>query len=504
MFVRRWQHSSRSPLYGILLLAILLRIWAALAPGFHHPDAIFQYLEPAHRLLSGEGVITWEWRTGIRSWLLPTLFAVPLAVGQALSPDGQLPLMLPRLATGAASLGIVWAAWNIGRRHSLLTATLAAFVAATWFELVFFAAETLSEPLAVAAMIPAAALIADPRPRTGKIVLAGALFGLAVFARPHYAPAVAALVVVSWWHDLAPRRFDRRRWGALIGGAVLVAAAGAVVDARQGLMPFAWILANFEQNIVHNVSARYGTFPILTYVDWSRQLWSWWLIPAIIGVRFGWRQCPGLLAAAAVTLLLHSVIPHKEYRFVFLTVAAVTLLAAFGWGELIAIAGRRWGASKARGVAIAVFAMWGAASIGVAQGNSSPARIRPSTDGWKTFAVLRQDPAVCGVALIEPATFTAFPGTVGLRRGTPISLFTSGDPASRDGDRWTTALRWRQTFNRIVTVSNGPPPLPPGYRVDHCEGPAEARMCIIARPGTCKDGARSPFLVNRVLARRGY
>jgi phosphatidylinositol glycan class B len=503
MSLNRWQHKWVCQFHWLMLLAVVLRVWAAVTPGFHHPDAIYQYLEPAHRLLSGEGVITWEWRTGIRSWLLPTLLAVPLSVGEALSPSGQLPMILPRLATGAASLGIVWAAWTIGRRHSLATASLAAFVAATWFENVFFSAETLAEPLAVAAIIPAAALITSHRLRTADIVLAGALLGFAVFARPHYAPAAAALVLVSWWSNLDRKIFAVRRWAALMAGATVVAAAGAVVDALHGLTPFAWIVENFRQNIVHNVAARYGTFPFLSYVAWAMEVWNWWLVPAIIGVRFGWRQCPGLLAAAAVTLLLHSVIPHKEYRFVFLTVAAVTLLAAFGWGELISIASRRWGVPSGRRVAIGVFVMWGAASIALAQGQFAANQLAPGVDGWKTFAVLRNDPAVCGVALVEPASFSDVPGAVALRRGTPISVFWNGDPAGKDGP-WRTAMRWRQSFNRIVTVSRGSAPVPPGYRIEHCEQRWTDRMCIIARPGRCNGAETSPFLINRMMARTGY
>lgn len=283
------------PLAWLMLLGAMLRVWAALTPGFHHPDAIYQYLEPAHRLLTGEGVITWEWRTGIRSWMLPALLAIPLGIGEAIYPNGLLPMILPRFATAAASLGIIWAAWDIGRRHSATTGVLAGIVAATWFEIVFFAAETLAEPIAVTAFLPAAALLTARHAGPRRIAAAGALFAFAALARPHYAPAAAVLVLVEWRRDL----FDGKRWAMLLAGALAVAAASAIVDAARGLVPFAWILGNFEQNIVHNVSARYGTFPALAYVAWFMEVWSWWMVPAVIGILYGWRQAPGLLAATA-------------------------------------------------------------------------------------------------------------------------------------------------------------------------------------------------------------
>jgi hypothetical protein len=68
-----WPHS----LVAILLLAASIRLPLAFWPNLHHPDKIFQYLEPAWRMLGHEGVYSWEWRYGIRGFLLPTLMARP-------------------------------------------------------------------------------------------------------------------------------------------------------------------------------------------------------------------------------------------------------------------------------------------------------------------------------------------------------------------------------------------------------------------------------------------
>ena len=498
-----WRAYVARPLPSLMLIAILLRAWAALTPGFHHPDAIYQYLEPAYRLLGGDGVVTWEWRTGIRSWLVPALLAGPLALGEAIDPIGSLPMILPRLATAIASLGIVWAGWDIGRRHDPVTGLLTGFVAATWFELVFFAAETLAEPLATAAIIPAAALATCPRMTAGKALAAGALLGFAALARPHYAPAGAAIVLVSWSHTLSPTRFDGRRWVMLIVGAMAVALGSAAIDLMQGLTPFAWILENFQQNIVHNVSARYGTFPGLSYVAWFMEVWRWWMIPATIGVLFGWRQCPGLLAAAAVTLVIHSLIPHKEYRFIFLGIAILVLLAAMGWGAIIGIVRHRWGAVTGIRAATGIFTMWILASAVLAQGNMAPGQLKPNTDGWNTFARLRADPTVCGVGLIVPASFANMPGAVALRQNTPLSMFWTDDPALDRNRPWATAARREQDFNRIVTVTRGRIQPPEGWHIEHCEQQWTDRMCILARAGSCRKDSQSPFEINRAMARLG-
>src|SRR5271157_4049627 len=61
---------------ALLAIALGLRVGLAIHfPNVFHPDEIFQTLEPAHRLVYGYGVTTWEWREGIRSWVLPAFLA---------------------------------------------------------------------------------------------------------------------------------------------------------------------------------------------------------------------------------------------------------------------------------------------------------------------------------------------------------------------------------------------------------------------------------------------
>ena len=59
-------------LLAIIGVGFALRfLLAELSPNIHHPDELFQYLEQAHRLVFGYGVVPWEFRVGTRSWLLP-------------------------------------------------------------------------------------------------------------------------------------------------------------------------------------------------------------------------------------------------------------------------------------------------------------------------------------------------------------------------------------------------------------------------------------------------
>ena len=63
-------------LLPVLAVAFVARAAIALSGDFVlHPDEIMQYLEPAHRLVFGNGVTYWEYFYGARSWLVPGLVA---------------------------------------------------------------------------------------------------------------------------------------------------------------------------------------------------------------------------------------------------------------------------------------------------------------------------------------------------------------------------------------------------------------------------------------------
>src|ERR1700722_10406628 len=136
------------PLAAILLIAAAIRLPLAFWPNTHHNDEIFQYLEPAWRMLGHDSIVSWEWRDGMRGWLLPTLLAGPVAVGDWLIPGGMGAFVLPRLVAATASLSIVVSAWMFGARVSRTHAIIAGFVTAIWFELAYFAPHVLGEPLA--------------------------------------------------------------------------------------------------------------------------------------------------------------------------------------------------------------------------------------------------------------------------------------------------------------------------------------------------------------------
>ena len=130
-------------------------------PGIHYPDEVMQSLEQAHRLVFGNGLVPWEFRDGVRSWLLPVLLAGPMWLGDALAPaTGAYRLLaqalIAALSASTVVIGYVWA-----RQHGVRHAVLAAVVLSTWFELVYFGARAMGEVVATAFLFAGVFLCAD-------------------------------------------------------------------------------------------------------------------------------------------------------------------------------------------------------------------------------------------------------------------------------------------------------------------------------------------------------
>jgi hypothetical protein len=126
-----------------------------------HPYEILEYLEPAHRLVFGQGIVTWEYAYGTRSWIIPGFIALILKCLAALGldrPDIYLPTV--RLVFCAISLSLPVSVYRIAQ--ALLdegAARLALVGTAFWYELIFFAPTPMQDALAAYAFFAALAFL---------------------------------------------------------------------------------------------------------------------------------------------------------------------------------------------------------------------------------------------------------------------------------------------------------------------------------------------------------
>jgi hypothetical protein len=450
-----------------------------------HPDEVLQYLEPAYRLLTGDGIITWEYRYGMRGWLLPWLLAGPMATGQAVGGTAFAGIIAARIAAAAVGLIPVIAAWHLGRRLSPLHGIVAMAVMAVWYEQVVFSTHVLTETLATSLFLGAAAIV-DRREGRGRIAAGGAMLALAVVLRFHYAVAAGVFLLLALGTDW-------KRWGWLILGAVPVLVLSGAVDIAMGQWPFGWAWANVEQNLIANKAAQFGEFGIEAYAE---MLWLHWqvaIVPILWCAILGARRSPALAAAALVNLAVHLAIGHKEYRFILLTGEITILLAAIGSVDLIE---RLRGRVPVRPAIVALIATWGIASAALAASDVADL-------GWHRFesgnrlareAALRP---VCGVALVD-GNYWATGGQTYLNR-IPLYYILGHDAAAERAQFAATA----QAYDAIIAAPDRGT-IPANYRRLGCSGEGSERLCLAIRDGGCRhDAASNARSMRRLMEANG-
>ncbi len=292
----------------MLALGFALRAGCALAlPNVYWPDEIFQTLEPAHRLLFGNGIVSWEWRAGARNWLFPGFLAAVMQLTAPLGPGSTGYIAGTPCVLSALGMLPAWAAWRIARR----TTSAGPALLAGWCELVYFAPKALNEVTAGHLLAAAVALV--PIPGDGRsprrALAAGFVFGLAVALRPHLGPAVLAGIVFA-----SRTEAWNRRAASLWLGAGAAFALGGIVDAFSWGMPFQSYLRNPIENLVVGRSLVYGSEPFYAYLHGFLRVWAFGFGAIAALFLWGARRQPLPALIAGVALLVHSAIPHKQYR----------------------------------------------------------------------------------------------------------------------------------------------------------------------------------------------
>ena len=321
----------------VLALAFAVRAAVALAGDFVlHPDEIMQYLEPAHRLAFGSGVVYWEYFYGARSWLVPGVVAGVLTLFDAVGlgePSWYVGGV--KLLFCAVSLAIPAGMYCFARRHFGENAARPALLAgAFWYELAGFAHKPLTEFVATAPLLGLLALCVGPASDRRSVVWqAAGLAVLVVAIRVQYAPVAMVLLGVV---------FLRTRFKLLI--ALAAASALFAVGVFDAVTWEGGLFHSYVTNVRFNLVL--GEMRAAESPAWQ---FLWWL--TLAGGGLGvlclaaslWRPARYglLLGLIGLLLLAHSVQAHKEYRFIFAVIPLWLLIGADLTARAAAWAARR-------------------------------------------------------------------------------------------------------------------------------------------------------------------
>lgn len=104
-------------IHVVAVIGLCIRVASVFAfDSIHHPDEIFQYSEQAHRLVFGYGYVPWEYRFGIRSWLVPGFIAIWLFLLKALQIDAPIAYVtIIKILFCILSTSLIYANYVIGK-----------------------------------------------------------------------------------------------------------------------------------------------------------------------------------------------------------------------------------------------------------------------------------------------------------------------------------------------------------------------------------------------------
>jgi hypothetical protein len=313
---------------AVLAAGTVLRLWLALGDdGVYWPDEIMQSLEQAHRLVFGYGLVPWEFVQGVRSWTFPGLLGGLIQAGAVVGLDEPRQyLTLVRLALVAVAAATGVGVWWLARAHgaSPLAAAAGVSLFALGAPMIYFAPRALTETVSAAPVVAGLALALRPAAGHRSVVAGSALLGLATALRLHNGIFCVALLAVL---------LARGRRGAAaraVAALATLAAAYALLDWATWGGPLHSVAGYVRFNVVEGRASDWGTHPLHYYAETLHS--SMGPAAVVLGglAALAVVRAPGLVLAAAAYLLGHSLVPHKELRFVVPVLPVLAALAGVG------------------------------------------------------------------------------------------------------------------------------------------------------------------------------
>lgn len=303
----------------VLILSFILHVLAAyLSIGFFHYDEQFQVLEYVSFKLGHTPAqqLAWEFKEQIRPWFQPSVYYAIAKVVSFLNPTPATLAFLFRL-TGAL-LGFLGLCILVKKEKK------SAALVCLFFILPFLHARTSSESFAASFFTLGYALF-DSKKRW-QILISGLALGFSFESRFQMAIALLGLVAYQFWKNkkISPH------W---IAGFLIAFAIGRLTDywgyGTGTLTPWRY----FAQNLIEDKASQFGTLPPWGYFQLlllpKEGLLPIGLLLLLASVYF-WYKYPKhpLTWVTLPFFVIHSLIPHKEVRFLFPMLPFVALMIA--------------------------------------------------------------------------------------------------------------------------------------------------------------------------------
>lgn len=324
----------------LLLGSVLCIIAAWQTVGYYHPDEHFQIWEFANYKLGNipASELPWEFPARMRPGLQPFLAycmskaAISLGIGNPF-----VHVFLMRLLWGAAALWVYWK-WTewLARDFQNPEQVRWMRLGILFFWLmpylnIRFSSENTSAVCFFGGLLLILKQLEYPKSRFDwKMAAAGLLLGLAFFFR--YQIAFAGIGLVAWL--FLQKKLSLNHWLALFIGALLSGALGIILDYW---LYGEWVFSPYNyffSNIMEGKAANFGVMPFWWYLtEMPIELLPPFSIVLLLWVAMGiWHKPKHVLTWCCVPFVIaHTLVGHKEARFMFPLAMPFFFFATVGW-----------------------------------------------------------------------------------------------------------------------------------------------------------------------------
>lgn len=231
-----------------------------------------------------------------------------------------------------ASLPIVWTAAKWGGRFSGRQGMwIAGIFSALWPDLWLMAPHPLEEVFSADILVPAIYAVETLAARSSlrQIAMVSFMLGAALAIRIQIAPAVAIAGI-----SLCGRDIQRWRMGVLAGAVPLL--ISGLLDWITWGEPFRSLWLNIYLNVFLGIAKnQFGTDPASYFISIMGLDWLWTLPAMVILCWRGGKMLPVAGYSVIAIIITHSLIAHKEFRFIFPAIALAVPLAGVGLAEIL-------------------------------------------------------------------------------------------------------------------------------------------------------------------------
>ncbi|XP_051053896.1 GPI mannosyltransferase 3 isoform X1 [Phodopus roborovskii] len=316
------KHSRRRGLLGenvyLVLFTIALRIFNCfLVQTSFVPDEYWQSLEVAHHMVFRYGYLTWEWTERLRGYTYPLIFASIYKILHLLGKDSvQLLIWIPRLAQALLSAVADVRLYSLMKQVGNQEVAQWVFFCqlCSWFTW-YCCTRTLTNTMETA--LTATALFYYPLEgsRSMNSVKYSLLVALACIVRP---TALIPWVPLLFRHFYQEQRKVHLILYHLLPVGFIIFSLSLIIDR---IFFGQWTLVQFnflKFNVLQNLGTFYGSHP-----------WHWYFsqgFPVVLGTHLPFfihgcflvpRRLHILLLTVLWTLLVYSMLGHKEFRFIY-------------------------------------------------------------------------------------------------------------------------------------------------------------------------------------------